>query len=118
MIFMAGCCIWGQAQAQQRFPDGSYGDADGCRYALTGETTGSDLFFLLDKEGITTSVSYCAFKDEAKKIGDAFTATVACHAEGDDAAETESIAIVPAVDGSVTITFSEGTAWGPLVQCR
>ena len=28
--------------------DGSYGDAEGCRYATTGDSSGADFFFLLN----------------------------------------------------------------------
>ena len=36
---------------------GSYGNKDGCAYAKSGESTGSDNFFLLTSEAITTAAS-------------------------------------------------------------
>ena len=47
------------------------GDKEGCHYATTGQSSGADLFFLLNKEGVTTAASYCEFKGEGKQVGGA-----------------------------------------------
>ena len=96
--------------------DGSYGTAEGCHYAQTGESSGADLFFLLNAEGVTTAVSYCEFKGEGQKAGDATKVTADCHEEGSTQATPYELTLTPA-NGGYTIDFPDGTHWGPLARC-
>jgi len=96
--------------------DGSYGDREGCLYATTGESSGSDFFFLLDKEGVTTAVSYCAFAGEGRTEGDATVIAADCHEEGMTEAERHELRLTPEAGGYV-VSFSDGTRWGPLMRC-
>ena len=97
---------------------GSYGNRDGCAYARSGESTGSENFFLLTSEGITTAASYCEVKKLLKTEGKNFTATVACQAEGEESGE-DTVRITSGPKG-YTIGFTSDAAikWGPLLLCK
>ncbi|WP_416066752.1 hypothetical protein ACK9YZ_15715 [Rhizobium sp. ZK1] len=98
---------------------GSYGNTDGCTYAKSGESTGSDNFFLLTSEGITTAASYCEIKKVLKTKGKDFTATVACQAEGEEGSNDDTVKIISGPEG-YTIGFVADAAikWGPLPLCK
>lgn len=98
---------------------GSYGNKDGCAYAKSGESTGSDNFFLLTSEGITTAASYCEIKKVLKTEGKDFTATVACQAEGEESSNDDTVKITSGPKG-YTIGFVADAAikWGPLPLCK
>ena len=98
---------------------GSYGNKDGCAYAKSGESTGSDNFFLLTSEGITTAASYCEIKKVLKTEGKDFTATVACQAEGEESSNEDTVKITSGTTG-YTIGFVADAAitWGPLPLCK
>ncbi|WP_143523498.1 hypothetical protein [Pararhizobium arenae] len=106
------------ASAEGGFPAAAFGNTEGCHYAKTGESSGADVFFLLNTEAITTAASYCAFSKPPQLNGTAYTATVDCEEEGQKA-EPQDITITPSVDGTaMTVTFSDGTNWGPLPKCE
>jgi hypothetical protein len=98
---------------------GSYGNKDGCAYAKSGESTGSENFFLLTSEAITTAASYCEIKKLVKTEGKNFTATVSCQAEGEEG-ESEDTAKITSGPKGYTIGFTSDAAikWGPLPQCK
>jgi hypothetical protein len=98
---------------------GSYGNKDGCAYAKSGESTGSDNFFLLTSEGITTAASYCEIRKVLKTEGKDFTATVACQAEGEESSNEDTVKITSGTKG-YTIGFVADAAitWGPLPLCK
>ncbi len=98
---------------------GSYGNKDGCAYAKSGESTGSDNFFLLTSEAITTAASYCEIRKVLKTEGKNFTATVACQAEGEEG-ESEDTAKITSGPKGYTIGFTSDAAikWGPLPLCK
>jgi hypothetical protein len=98
---------------------GSYGNKDGCAYAKSGESTGSDNFFLLTSEAITTAASSCEFKTLVKTEGKNFTATVSCEAEGEEASSEDTARISYGPKG-YTIGFTSDAAikWGPLPLCK
>jgi hypothetical protein len=98
---------------------GSYGNKDGCAYAKSGESTGSDNFFLLTSEAITTAASYCEIKKLVKTEGKNFTATVSCQAEGEEG-ESEDTAKITSGPKGYTIGFTSDAAikWGPLPLCK
>jgi hypothetical protein len=98
---------------------GSYGNKDGCAYAKSGESTGSDNFFLLTSEAITTAASYCEIKKVLKAEGKNFTATVSCQAEGEEG-ESEDTAKITSGPKGYTIGFTSDAAinWGPLPLCK
>lgn len=98
--------------------DASYGNKDGCLYANTGETNGSDDFFLLDKEAITTAASYCEFKTIDGKTAEGFGATVGCQEEGTDEGVDLKVKISKAGKDSYKIDFADGASWGPLKKCK
>lgn len=98
---------------------GSYGNADGCHYATTGESTGSDNFFLLTPEAVTTAVSHCEFKSVLTETAEGFVVSVACHDEGDPADEAGfEINIEPAGPDAYTLRLDDGSTWGPLALCK
>jgi len=97
--------------------DGKYGDKEGCRYAETGESSGADIFFLLDGKGVTTAVSYCEFKGEAKSVGGATKVAAKCHEEGSEEATPAEMTLTPD-SGGYTVGLPDGTRWGPLMRCR
>lgn len=117
LLLVAGAVTAGPAVASQNFLDGNYGNKDGCAYANSGESTGSDDFFLLTNEGITTAASYCSFKGAAKKNGTSFAATVSCSAEGESSEADDSVEILR-TGKDYTIAFKDGTRWGPLKKCK
>jgi len=98
---------------------GSYGNKDGCAYAKSGESTGSENFFLLTSEAITTAASYCEIKKLVKTEGKNFTATVSCQAEGEEG-ESEDTATVISGPKGYTIGLASDAAikWGPLPLCK
>ena len=98
---------------------GSYGNKDGCAYAKSGESTGSDDFFLLTPEAITTSASYCEFKKVLKTDGASFTATVSCQEEGEENG-TDYTAKLSSGPKGYTVTFTDDAAirWGPMALCK
>ncbi|OJT96142.1 MAG: hypothetical protein BGN83_11060 [Rhizobium sp. 63-7] len=98
--------------------DASYGNKDGCLYANTGETNGSDNFFLLDKEAITTAASYCEFKTIDSKTADGFDATVTCQEEGSDDSTDLKVKISKAGKDGYKIDLPDGASWGPLKKCK
>ncbi|MCQ8780894.1 hypothetical protein [Mangrovibrevibacter kandeliae] len=106
----------GTAAAAPAFPDAAYGDKDGCAYAKTGESSGSDTFFLLDREGVTTAASYCELKGVKSTGADTFDLKLSCEAEGEDA--TEDHASAKRSGRTVTLHFADGTTWGPLTRCK
>jgi len=97
--------------------DGTYGDKEGCRYAETGESSGADIFFLLDSEGVTTAVSYCEFKGEGKSVGGATKVAADCHEEGSEETTPSEMTLTPD-SGGYTVSFPDGTRWGPLMRCK
>lgn len=98
---------------------GSYGNKDGCAYAKSGESTGSDDFLLLTPEAITTAASYCEFKKVLKTDGASFTATVSCQEEGEENG-TDYTAKLSSGPKGYTVTFTDDAAihWGPMALCK
>lgn len=98
---------------------GSYGNKDGCAYAKTGESTGSEDFFLLTSEAITTATAVCEIQKVLKIEGKNFTATVSCQAEGEESG-TEDTAKITSGPKGYTIGFTSDAAmkWGPLPLCK
>ena len=114
---LLGIALAGPAGAAADIVDGSYGDKEGCRYAETGETSGADFFFLLNKEGVTTAASYCEFKGEGKKVGGASVVAAECHEEGSEDVTPYDLTLTPD-SGGYTVSFPDGTRWGPLMRCK
>ncbi|MBW6421343.1 hypothetical protein KX729_07810 [Rhizobium sp. XQZ8] len=98
---------------------GSYGNKDGCTYARTGESSGSDDFFLLTSEAITTAASYCEFKKILKTDGKNFTATVSCQEEGEEGGTDDTAKLSFGPKGyMIGFTSDAAIHWGPLALCR
>ncbi|WLS03045.1 hypothetical protein [Shinella oryzae] len=112
-----GMTFSGQASAVADIVDGSYGNKEGCLYSETGESSGADVFFLLNKEGVTTAASYCEFKGEARKVGGATVVTAECNDEGAQEPASVEVTLTPD-DGGYTVSFPDGTRWGPLARCK
>jgi hypothetical protein len=99
------------------FPlDESYGNKDGCAYAKSGESTGSDNFFLLTKDAVTTAVSYCTFKKVGQTTGKGTPVTLSCEEE-ENLTDLEAV-IAPADKDAMEIRLEDGNVWGPLKKCR
>lgn len=98
--------------------DAAYGNRDGCLYANTGESTGSDDFFLLTGEAITTAASYCEFKSISGAKDEGFGAALTCQEEGGGTADGIDVEIVRSAEDSYKIVFPDGNTWGPLKKCR
>ncbi|MDP9838970.1 hypothetical protein J2T09_003742 [Neorhizobium huautlense] len=98
------------------FLDGAYGNKEGCTYASTGESSGADVFFLLNDEGVTTAASFCEFKSTASKTSTGFTIKAQCDAEG-EIGPVHTMTLTKSAMG-YTITARDGTKWGPLPKCR
>ena len=116
IALLLGLALTGPAGASD-IVDGSYGNAEGCHYSETGESSGADVFFLLNKEGVTTAASYCEFKGEGKQVEGATRVTAECQEEGSEQATSYELALTPD-NGGYTISFPDGTRWGPLTRCK
>ena len=115
LLGLTGGLIAAPAANAAKFLDGAYGNKDGCTFAKTGESSGADDFFLLNDEGITTSVSTCDFKGAATKTSSGFTIKAQCDAEGESGpAETATLTKSPK---GYTVSFKDGTKWGPMPKC-
>ncbi|GLR51165.1 hypothetical protein KYK30_30285 [Shinella yambaruensis] len=114
LALLLGMVLAGPAGAAADIVDGSYGDAEGCRYAETG---GADFFFLLNKDGVTTAASYCAFKGEGNRVGGATKVAAECHEEGYEETTPYELTLTPD-GGGYTVSFPDGTRWGPLMRCK
>lgn len=99
-----------------QFLDGAYGNKEGCIYAKTGESSGADVFFLLNDEGVTTAASFCEFKSAATKTSTGFTIKAQCDAEG-EVGPVHTMTLTKSPKG-YTITARDGTKWGPLPKCK
>ena len=98
---------------------GSYGNKDGCAYAKSGESTGSENFFLLTSEAITTAASYCEVKKILKVEGKNFSATVACQAEGEESSSDDTARITSGPKGyMIGLASDANIKWGPLPLCK
>lgn len=117
LALLLGMVLAGSAGAAADIVDGSYGDAEGCRYAETGESSGADFFFLLNKDGVTTAASYCAFKGEGNRVGGATKVAAECHEEGYEETTPYELTLTPD-GGGYTVSFPDGTRWGPLMRCK
>jgi hypothetical protein len=98
--------------------DGKYGNKAGCAYARTGESDGADDFFLLTPEAMTTAASVCEVKTVGKTVGDTTSVVFACQDEGEDGAADSPAKVIKAGKNAYTVTFDDGTVWGPLKRCR
>ena len=56
LVFALALCLPAPlASEAAQFLDGAYGNKEGCTYAKTGESSGADVFLLLNDEGVTTA---------------------------------------------------------------
>ncbi|MCR6501449.1 hypothetical protein MUO32_20645 [Shinella sp. CPCC 101442] len=113
---LLGFAFAGTAGAAADIVDGSYGNAEGCHYSKTGESSGADVFFLLNKEGVTTAASYCEFKGTSK-VGGATIVKAECSEEGMTETTPHELTLTHD-NGGYTISFPDGTRWGPLTRCK
>jgi hypothetical protein len=107
----------GLVHAQEKFLDGAYGNKDGCAYANSNEAMGSEDFFLLTDEAVTSAASYCSFKAPVTKKGDFFAAQVTCAEEG-EGGEMETSLQIERTGKDYMIVFEDGMRWGPLKKCK
>ncbi|QWW66854.1 hypothetical protein [Rhizobium sp. WYJ-E13] len=116
---LSNAALYNVAQADTLPIKGSYGNKDGCAYAKSGESTGSDNFFLLTSESITTAVSYCEIKKVLKSEGKNFTATISCHAEGEESGADDTARITSGPKGyTIGLASDAAIKWGPLPLCK
>ncbi|MXN49048.1 hypothetical protein GR138_27985 [Shinella kummerowiae] len=117
LALLLGIALAGPAGAAADIIDGSYGDEEGCRYATTGESSGADFFFLLNRDGVTTAASYCEFKGEGEQVGGATKIAAECHEEGMEEVTPYDLTLTPD-NGGYTVSFPDGTRWGPIMRCK
>lgn len=119
IVSATGVAPVGAALAENLPIKGSYGNKDGCAYAKTGESTGSDDFLLLTNESVTTASTHCTFSDVSKKSKNAFGVTANCEEEGNaDALAPFEIVIEPAGKDRYALKIDDGQTWGPLALCK
>jgi hypothetical protein len=117
LTLLLGIALAGSAGAAADLVDGSYGNKEGCHYAETGESSGADFFFLLNKEGVTTAASFCEFKGDGKQVDGATKISAECHEEGYEETTPHELTLTPE-SGGYTVSFPDGTRWGPLMRCK
>ncbi|EJT04621.1 hypothetical protein [Rhizobium sp. CCGE 510] len=119
LVILAFAAMATSAAADALPITGSYGNKDGCAYARSGESTGSDDFFLLTPEAITTAASSCEFKKVLKTEGKSFTATVSCQEEGEENGTGYTAKLTFGQKGYI-VTFTDDAAihWGPMPLCK
>lgn len=116
--FLALLLAGAPAAADTTAIDGRYGDAEGC--ALTAEAEGpaaeAEFFFLMDDEGISTAVSYCAFSPERRMRADGLEILAQCHEEGEEEVTPFTLTLRREGEGYL-VAFPDGMTWGPLMRC-
>ena len=117
LTLLLGIALAGSAGAAADLVDGSYGNKEGCHYTETGESSGADFFFLLNKEGVTTGASFCEFKGDGKQVDGARKIAAECHEEGYEETTPHELTLTPE-SGGYTVSFPDGTRWGPLMRCK
>lgn len=115
-LILACGCVTLTAAASPPFLDGAYGNKEGCHYSKTDDSSGADVLFLLNDEGVTTATAYCEFKSPAEKMGSGFSITAQCDAEG-EVGTVNTVRLDRSAKG-YTVRFDDGTTWGPLAKCR
>ncbi|HTO31699.1 MAG TPA: hypothetical protein VL202_11055 [Pararhizobium sp.] len=103
--------------AQEKFLDGAYGNKDGCAYANSNDAMGSEDFFLLTDEAVTSAASYCGFKGPLTRKGDSFATAVTCAEEG-EGGEMDTKLEIQRTGKDYRIVFEDGMQWGPLKKCK
>jgi hypothetical protein len=107
------------SQAATLAIDGKYGNEAGCHYARTGDSDGSDDFFLLTPESVTTAASYCEVKTTGKsKAGDPIFVIFSCQEEGEENPTDLPASVEQAGKAAYKIVFGDGSVWGPLKRCE
>ena len=116
LVAMSGIPV---AALAERLPlTAAYGNKDGCVYALTGESSGSDDFFLLTADAVTTAASYCKIGEILKTEGQNFQVEMTCESEG-ELGEPEKVDITGSELGySITFVGDQAVTWGPLPECK
>ncbi|WP_438752508.1 hypothetical protein [Pararhizobium sp. O133] len=117
VLLVASLAMTGLVHAQEKFLDGAYGNKDGCAYANSNEAMGSEDFFLLTDEGVTSAATYCGFKRPVTKKGDSFASAVTCAEEG-DGGEMDTKLEIQRAGNDYVIVFEDGMRWGPLKKCK
>lgn len=108
----------GAAEADTLPIKGSYGNKDGCAYARTGESAGSDDVFLLTPDAVTTAISYCEFKTFTSSMDGSFLATANCQEEGSEESADYQLVIRPEGRQSYRILLDNSLDWGVLSLCK
>ena len=98
--------------------DGKFGNKDGCAYAKTGESTGSEDFYLLTPEAMTTATAYCEVKTVGKTKSETTNVVFSCQAEGEEGGTDSPAKVIRADKNAYKVVFDDGTSWGPLKRCK
>lgn len=106
----------GSAQAAEKLLDGAYGNAAGCIYARTGQSSAADVLLLLNDEGVTTSETRCRFHGKATSRKNGFSHQIQCRSEEETGA-VETVDLLRSPNG-YTVRFNDGITWGPLPKCH
>lgn len=115
-LSLATACAADGAFAQAAIVDGSYGDAEGCRYGATGRLPDTDIYMLLTPDRVTSTASECIFVGQGRQIGGATVIDADCSEEGYEETKTLELTLTPDSAG-FTIRLPDGTRWGPLMRC-
>lgn len=108
--------LWATAaQAADSFPGGTFGEAAGCRYARTGDSSGADDFLLIDRKAITTSVAVCRIKRATMSGSSSAKLVLSCESEGESGGDETAVAALR--KGAWTVTLADGTVFGPAKRC-
>lgn len=114
--FMALLLAGAPAAADTTAIEGRYGDAEGCALTAEGAAGSADFFFLMDDEGISTAVSYCAFSPERRMRADGLEILAQCHEEGEEEVTPFTLTLRREAEGYL-VAFPDGMTWGPLMRC-
>lgn len=107
------------AAMAERLPlTAAFGNKDGCVYALTGESSGSDDFFLLTADAVTTATSYCEIGKILNAEGQNFQVEMTCESEGETGEPAKADITRSELGYSITFTGDQAVTWGPLPECK
>jgi hypothetical protein len=106
------------AVAQTLDISGSYGNADGCKYARDGFLEDDELL-LLTPDGIRSYGSDCEFVQVLTAKDGTKVVTGLCHSEGEEGVGVHSFAIAKSQkDPQALVVYdADGSLWGELKPC-
>jgi hypothetical protein len=106
------------AGAQTLDLDGSYGNADGCKYARDGQMSSDDVF-LLKSEGFESYGTSCEFVEVLAARDGSKVVTGLCQFEGEDGFGALSFVVRKSASdpAALTVYKSDGSVFGEVRPC-